>query len=90
MNIFSFYRVLACLNYVHFSARAQFLSLALGLNGDLDPVQTWCSCPVPEHGHQSEQSLLLMPEHKFGHHARARALAREVVLGHCAQARALI
>ena len=46
--------------------------------------------PVPGHEHLSEHSLLLVPEHKFGHCARARALAPEVVLEHRAKARALI
>ena len=32
------------------------------------------------HGHQSERNPLMVPEHGFGH--RARALAPEVVLGH--------
>ena len=40
----------------------------------LGPVQTWW----PGHRHQSEHSLFLVPEHKFGH----RALATGVVLGH--------
>ena len=48
---------------------------------NLDPVRTWCPCPVPGHGHESEHSLLLVPEHRFEHRARARVLAPEVVLG---------
>ena len=34
-----------------------------------------------EQGHQPEHSLLLVPDHRFGHRTRARALAPEVVLG---------
>ena len=49
-----------------------------------------CSDLVPGHGRQSEHSLLLAPEHKFGHRVRARALAPQVVLGHLARARAIV
>ena len=35
---------------------------------------------VPRHGYQSEHSLLLLPEYKFGR--GARALVAEVVLGY--------
>ena len=52
------------------------------------PIQTWYSSPVAVQ--QSEHSLLLVPELKFGHHARARALAPEIVLGHCSQARVFL
>ena len=45
---------------------------------------------VPGHGHQSEHSLLLVPEHKFGHRSRAQALAPEIVLEHRARVRALV
>ena len=42
---------------------------------------------MPRHRHrdQSEHSLLLLPDHKFGHHAGVRPLAPEVILGHHAQ-----
>ena len=62
--------------FVHF-----WRDLNLQLVRNLGPVQTWCPCPCPVPGHQSEQSLALVPGHRFGHRARARVLAPEVVLG---------
>ena len=44
----------------------------------------------PRFRRRSGHSRLLVPEHKFGHRARARSLAPEVVLGHCARVRALV
>ena len=76
------------------SYRARYIShsTALGISGansESGSVRISCtlkielSCPETK---IDPHSLLLVPEHKFRHRARARALAPEVVLGHRARA----